>query len=103
MHKRKPLIAISTLLLAVLACNTLVSPPSNSVVPLTEADVPRVAVEDAKAAFDEGTAIIVDVRSRQAYDLGHVTGALSIPLDEFEADIAGVDLPKDQWIITYCT
>lgn len=110
MPKIKTLIVISLLFLFTLACNALSplpdsnnQPSSNDNIPITEADVPRVTVEEAKAAFDEGTAVIVDVRSQAAYEASHVDGALSIPLNEFETNIAGVDLPKDQWIITYCT
>lgn len=72
-------------------------------IPQSEAAVPRVTVEEAKAAFDSGAAIIVDVRSQDAYNASHVAGALFVPLGEFETNIAGVDLPKDEWIITYCT
>lgn len=111
MTKIKPILTIFVLLLFTLACNALPAsdtvgesePPANFTPPLTEADVPRVTAQDAKAAFDEGTAIIVDVRSQAAYEASHVAGALSIPLNEFEANIAGIDLPKDRWIITYCT
>jgi 3-mercaptopyruvate sulfurtransferase SseA len=71
--------------------------------PLTEADVPRVPVDEAKAAFDNGKAIIVDVRSAEAYTAGHAVGAINIPLVEFENNIGSVPLNKDQWIITYCT
>jgi predicted sulfurtransferase len=101
----------------VLACNALSTPPDaedsptqviapaakQGKVPLSEAGVPRVTVQDAKAAFDNGEAIIVDVRGQAAYDARHIAGALFIPLGAFETDIASVDLPKDQWIITYCT
>ena len=110
MYKLKNLIVIFILLPLTLSCNALVplpdsnGQPSSSVdLPLTESDVPRVSVEDAKAAFDSGEAIIVDVRSQAAYEASHVAGALSIPLNEFEMNSASVDLPKDQWIITYCT
>ena len=71
--------------------------------PLTEADVPRVPVDEAKLAFDNGEAVIVDVRSAEAYAAGHAAGAINIPLDQFENNIANVPLDKDQWIITYCT
>jgi hypothetical protein len=71
--------------------------------PLSEAGVPRISVEDAKTALDSGQAIIVDVRSEDAYAAGHVEGAINIPLGYFETDIKNVPLEKDQWIITYCT
>jgi 3-mercaptopyruvate sulfurtransferase SseA len=71
--------------------------------PQSEAGVPRVPAAEAKAAFDSGRAVIVDVRSQGAYEAGHVAGALFIPLGAFETDPAGVELDKEQWIITYCT
>jgi 3-mercaptopyruvate sulfurtransferase SseA len=72
-------------------------------IPQTEADVPRVNVRDAKTAFDSGHAVIVDVRSTGAFQKGHITGALFIPLGEIESNPTGVKLDKNQWIITYCT
>jgi len=71
--------------------------------PRTEADVSRVSVERARVALESGGAIIVDVRSAETYAAGHIPGAISIPLAEFENNINGIALEKDQWIITYCT
>jgi 3-mercaptopyruvate sulfurtransferase SseA len=71
--------------------------------PQTEDAVPRVTVEEAKSAFDNGKAIIVDVRSAESYAAGHAAGAISIPLTNFENNIEDLSLDKDQWIITYCT
>ena len=80
---------------------TLTEPTAQ--LPLTEADVPRVTVQDAKAAFDRGEAILVDVRGADAYRVSHVAGAINIQLGEFETNPLGLNLDKDQWIITYCT
>jgi 3-mercaptopyruvate sulfurtransferase SseA len=71
--------------------------------PLTEAQVPRITVSDAKAAVDSGAAILVDVRSADSYAAGHAAGAISIPLGNFEVNIDKLTLEKSQWIITYCT
>jgi len=79
------------------------NPPQRSSLPLSEAGVPRIEVEVAKAAIDSGAAIIVDVRSKQAYDASHVAGAINIQLGEFETNINSLTLDKNQWIITYCT
>jgi predicted sulfurtransferase len=119
---KKTLLVISILLLATLACNvalpqteptatptiqaivTQPKPQGQTDLPFTEADVPRVSPKDAKIAFDKGEAVIVDVRSAEAYATGHAAGAISIPLAEFENNIENVPLAnKDQWIITYCT
>ncbi len=116
-------ICFSALLFAVTACSAAqpqaepaYPSPTQSVVftveptqgqdnnlPLNDADVPRVSVEDAKRALESGEAVIVDVRSAEAYAEVHIAGAVSVPLLEFENNIAGVPLEKDQWIITYCT
>jgi rhodanese-like protein len=88
----------------IIATETLVPAPTPTLkLPASEADVPRVEVADAKAAFDKGQAVIIDVRSKQLYDLGHVKGALNIPLGDIEANPNVVTFNKHQWIITYCT
>jgi len=71
--------------------------------PQTDADVPRITVEDARAALESGEAIIVDVRSPSAFEESHVAGAVSVPLGMIERELASVPLNKEQWIITYCT
>ena len=117
---KKTLLIISTLLLVTLACNASLpktaSAPTQPVISTlelpqgqdndllqTEAKVPRVTVEEAKTAFDSGEAIIVDVRSAESYAEGHIAGAISIPLGSIESNPSGLDLDKNQWIITYCT
>jgi 3-mercaptopyruvate sulfurtransferase SseA len=64
-------------------------------------EVPRVTLEEAKAAFDGNSAVFVDTRSETSYADGHIPGALSIPVSELESRINELD--PDQWIITYCT
>ncbi len=116
--KGRNLLAAAVLVLGILACN---SQPGNNVrpsptpiifptheegwLPQSDAEVPRVTVEDAYTAFENGEAIIVDVRSLEAYEDSHIAGAILVPLSVIETNPAGlVDLPdKEQWIITYCT
>ena len=71
--------------------------------PLTEAQVSRVPVDQAKAAFDSGIAIFLDVRTPDAYAASHIKGAINIPLGEIELNPTGLNLDKNKWIITYCT
>lgn len=112
MQKTLPLL----IFLALAACSsarsaptalTVIVEPANATratnLPRTEADVPRVSVEEALAALNGGAAILVDVRSVQSFVAGHVAGALSIPLDRIEENPQGLSLDKNQWIITYCT
>ncbi len=64
-------------------------------------EVERISVQDAKAAYDAGTAVFVDVRGDDSYNMGHIPGAISIAEEEMEARFTELD-PND-WIITYCT
>ena len=70
--------------------------------PLIEAEVPRVTVEEARAALDSGTAVIVDLRDPVAYENSHIPGAINIQLGEIETNPTGLNLDKNRWIITYC-
>jgi 3-mercaptopyruvate sulfurtransferase SseA len=79
------------------------SPLTSGELPQTEADVPRVSLEAAKAALDSGAAILVDVRSPSAFEESHIAGAISVPLGQIERELTQVPLEKDHWIITYCT
>ena len=63
-------------------------------------EIPRVTLEEAKAAFDSDSAVFVDTRETSYAD-SHIPGALSIPGSELESRIDELD--PDQWIITYCT
>ena len=97
-------LSLAFILLACGAQPTQVQPTAEpGTIPQSEAAVPRVSIEEAKAAFESGAAIIVDVRGPEAYETSHVAGAISVPLGEIEQNIDGLTLEKDQWIITYCT
>ena len=76
-------------------------PPAN--LPENDAEVPRVPVDQAKAAFDRGDAVIVDVRGADAYAKSHIAGALEVSLSAIQSDPANLPLDKNKWIITYCT
>ena len=63
----------------------------------------QISGAEAKALMDsESGYIIVDARTQEEYDEGHIPGAILIP--EYEiADRAENELPhKDQLILVYC-
>ena len=47
-------------------------------------------------------AIIIDVRTKQEFDAGHVDGALNIPYDIIADKIGTVTTDKNKKIILYC-
>ncbi len=63
--------------------------------------VPRIGVEDARSAVDQGGAVLVDVRDAESFAAGHPPGAVHLPFEQFLTGING--LPGDRMIITYCT
>jgi hypothetical protein len=69
--------------------------------PAGHEEPPRVSLEEAKAAFDAGSAVFVDTRSSESYAASHIPGAVSIPFGETEARMQELDPAR--WIITYCS
>ena len=67
----------------------------------SDADVPRITVEDAKKAVDAGTAVIIDVRAEAAYNLEHIAGSSNVPIGSKDDKIDA--LPKDKKLILYCS
>ena len=61
----------------------------------------RVTIDEMEALVKEGKAVIIDVRSQDVYDVGHIPGAKLIPANDIVKHID--ELPKDKLIITYCS
>lgn len=61
----------------------------------------RISIDDAKAKFDRGEIVLIDVRDMNSYLASHIPGALHIPFNMIEGEIPY--LPKDKPIVTYCT
>ena len=72
---------------------------SSQVIPYPK--VKRISLADAKAAYDLGNAVFVDVRGEPYYSQGHIPGALSIDGDELKERMNELD--PEAWIIIYCT
>jgi len=76
-----------------------VNSASNSFIPYP--DVERISLTDAKTAFDNGSALFIDVRDAEYYDAHHIPGALNIPYSQLETRMEELD--PTQPVITYCT
>ena len=46
--------------------------------------------------------ILIDVRSYEEYQQGHIPGAINIPHSDMEAQIDSLGISKDQPIVLYC-
>jgi hypothetical protein len=75
--------------------------PPAAQAPENRGGIERVTLLDAKSALESNSAVFIDVRSQEAYNALHISGALSIPETEIQARLNELD--PDQWIIPYCT
>jgi 3-mercaptopyruvate sulfurtransferase SseA len=80
---------------------TLPTTPAPTATPVPADDAPRITVEEAKKAFDEGKAYIVDARAEEAYKQEHIKGAVNIRHDNLDAMLK--QIPRDKTIIVYCS
>lgn len=96
MMMKKWSLLILGLLLLLTACS---SPTKNN----QEIVFLNITAEEARKLMDsEKDRIILDVRSREEYDQGHIPGAILIPDTEIEAKAADLLPDKDQLILVYC-
>ncbi|MFC1814810.1 rhodanese-like domain-containing protein [Thermodesulfobacteriota bacterium] len=61
--------------------------------------------ETAKEIYDSGKSVFVDARARDFYNEGHIKGAISLPVGDFDRliDTFKKDYPIGKYIITYCS
>ena len=63
----------------------------------------NITAEEAKAIMDsEEGYIILDVRTQEEYDQGHIPGAIVISHEEIGEKAEAVLTDKDQLILVYC-
>lgn len=63
-----------------------------------------ISLDDAKALFFTRAAIFVDARPEDFYEMGHIQGARSLPMEDFDSRSPAVtaDIPRDSLIVVYC-
>jgi hypothetical protein len=84
-----------------LAANNSSTAPALAPTPVPNEEVPRISLADAKKAFDEGDAYIVDARPESAYKDEHIKGAVNITSGTLDQHLK--ELPKNKKIIVYCS
>ena len=62
-------------------------------------------VAQAKEIFDNGNVLFVDARSQDNYEDGHIPGAVSLPVGQFDEQIESFlsRHSADRRIVTYCS
>ena len=68
-----------------------------------EAVYMNITAQEAKELMDTQKGyIILDTRTQEEYDQGHIPGAILIPYDEVLEKAEGILTDKDQLILVYC-
>jgi hypothetical protein len=106
-NKRSPLLlfiggGIVLLVVAILLANQNAAAPTPAIaedIPYPE--IQRVSLADAKAALESGSAVLLDVRSAEAFAGQRIAGSVNIPTGEIPARYQELD--PNAWIIPYCT
>jgi hypothetical protein len=93
------LLLIVAVILLVNRNNSAATTPANADIPYPE--IARVSIQDARAALESGDAVLLDVRSADAFAGRHIAGAVNIPLTQLGGRLD--ELEPNQWIIPYCT
>ena len=63
-------------------------------------EVETIGREELAERLGRGEVVLVDVRPSEEFEAGHIEGARSIPIDEFEQRLA--ELPAGREIVAYC-
>ena len=64
-------------------------------------DFYEISIEELKLKQNQG-AIIIDVRSSQEYNEGHLSGAINIPYYELKKNINSIIKDRNKEIVIYC-
>jgi len=94
----RPLLLLCGLLL--LSCQNAQLAPYTKFT--SDADVPRISLEDAKKDYDAGNTVIIDARGDMQWEQEHIAGSMSSgKIGPVEQDYPNI--PKGKKIIVYCS
>ena len=92
-------LAISLVVFALVGCSKQVSKSTDN----KSDGYQKITAAAVKSRLDNGEKlIIVDVRTKEEYDTGHIKNSILIPYDEIEAKAASLLTDKNASIIVYC-
>lgn len=62
----------------------------------------KISPKDAKEIMDNEESIVLDVRTKDEYDQGHIEGSVLLPVDEISSKAEEVLKDKKAKILVYC-
>src|SRR3990170_3370352 len=70
-----------------------------------KANFTDITVQQGKEMIDRGDVFILDVRTQEEYDAGHIRGSIRIPVQDIpqlELNKSLAEIPRDKKILVYC-
>jgi rhodanese-related sulfurtransferase len=62
----------------------------------------EVSVSEARELFDTLRPVVIDVREKDAYDKGHIPGAVAVPIGELGQRMDALGLSRTDPVLVYC-
>lgn len=62
----------------------------------------RVSPDVAARMLDEGKTFVLDVRTPEEYDRGHLAGSILIPIDRLNSRLKELPADKSRPVLVYC-
>ncbi len=94
-------LALSALTLSACAAPAAAAEPTPTSAPVVE--YRKISAADAKARMDSGDALIIlDVRTKEEFDAGHIAGAILVPNETIFDEQPGLLPDLDAEILVYC-
>jgi len=92
--------------MGLVSCNAVDTPKGKlpidmSAYPVYPDGARRVTTAELETLIKEGRAFVVDVRSQDSFDAGHIPGSTLIPSGQILNH--AFELPRDKVIVTYCS
>lgn len=96
-NKLQIALLIFVLLLALAGCSSNTGSETEA-----QALPQKISSEEAKTMMDQGGVVILDVRTQQEFDEGHIQDAILLPNDQILEKAESVLTDKEAAILVYC-
>lgn len=63
-------------------------------------EVQTLSMDEVAKRLDNGSIFLLDLRPKEEYEAGHISGAISVPMENLDGFIEG--MPRSSEVIAYC-
>ena len=80
----------------------VVQSETGSEVEVSDVIFEKISPEDALTKIEEGSVILIDVRTKEEYAEGHIKTSINLPLDTLDSEISNYTTDVNQPLMVYC-